>query len=243
MFNFVKFGCLSFVVCCLFSGCAVSQRTVQSPGNGCALSFETGGFIERYPWIRTEIRTFLAQEEVRSALGFDPLDYDQPILIHILEHRLSDRADLDVFGRTVNEYVSVSGHIFVGSGSQSLPGPALAGGPLCQKRAEMLSALTARPSLLILYRNLLVAHEVAHVAEWYALMQTGENVRLTGHGITNRVEVKILTHLYRSGKTDPETYVRMLHFYKKYLNEENQPSAEIHAFLAHNLIDPVFVSR
>jgi len=237
-----RLGWMAVLFLLFFSGCAVKNRIQVQDELKTTLSFGTDGIIAIQPWISSEIRYFLGQEEVRSVLGFDPLHSAHPILIQILEHRLTHRHDMMVFGLTVNEKVSISSHIFVEPRIEKIPEPSVTQGWLWKKRISMLRELWHNPRLLRLYRGMLVAHEVAHVGEWYVMVHRGSRVCFTGHGVTNRVEIKILTRLYLSGKIDPEIYAGMLHFYMKYLNNEGQSEDDVKAYLTRNLILPFWVA-
>lgn len=200
----------------------------------------TAARLDQKPWIAAEIRAFLSRPAVVAALGFDPLRYENPITIRILEERLGERDALKLFGRTDNAQISIKGYLFPEAGQagedetdvipinpkvrfdrQVHPHP--------QRRA-MLTQLLADPELLALYRNLLVAHEVAHVGEWYALEKRKAVVRYTGHGISNRVEMRILARLLAVGEVDRDLFRRTLNFYVQYLNNEAEPPASIAAF-------------
>lgn len=228
------YGWFPVLIVGIIWGCAAGHPPAPKPNALSALSFHSGGFIERHPWIKKEIRSFLGQKEVRTALGFDPLAHEHPILIRILEHRLARQHNLQVFGVTVNEQVSLSGHVFLFAGHHPLDPAELEEkpGPLYRKRIAMLSELRRHPKMLKLYRGLLVAHEVAHVGEWYTLLVEDRYVTLTGHGIADRVEIKILNALFRSGKIDRKTYRWMFRFYQRYLNDGIRPKPPIHTSAA-----------
>ena len=214
------------------AGCTALPRSTSN------LRIYTPTPIKKTPWIEHEIRAFLGLAPVREALGFDPLNHESPITIKILEERLNERDALKLFGRTDNAQVSIKGYLFpeddgvtVGDTIQVNPKVRVDRqvNPHPQRRA-MLDQLLADPELLALYRNLLVAHEVAHVGEWYALRERGEVVQYTGHGISNRVEMRILGGLLAAGYIDGPLFSRTLNFYVHFLNNENEAPESIAAY-------------
>lgn len=213
-------------------GCA----QLNTPASG--LRIYTPIRLRETPWIEREIRAFLGLSPVRKALGFDPLTYNDPIAIHILEERLNERDALRLFGRTDNAQVSIKGYLFPGTAATD-DGDILPVNPKVRfdrrvdphpQRRAMLAQLLADPDLLALYRNLLVAHEVAHVGEWYILKKQGKVVRYTGHGISNRVEMRILAGLLEVGYIDEALFGHTLAFYVQYLNNEAEAPESIAAF-------------
>jgi hypothetical protein len=220
-------------------------------GAGCAgftdpptgVRIYTPARLAQSPWIENEIRAFLGKAEVREALGFDPLRHESPITIRILEERLGERDAFKLFGRTDNARVSIKSYLFPEIAADD-DGDVLQLNPKVRfdrrvdphpQRRAMLTQLLADPDLMVLYRNLLVAHEVAHVGEWYALKQRGEVVQYTGHGISNRVEIRILGKLLGSGHIDAALFSRTLAFYVRYLNNEGEPPEAISAFAKTHL--------
>lgn len=193
--------------------------------------------LKSTPWIEREIRAFLGLPPVQVALGFDPLNHENPITINILEERLNERDALRLFGRTDNARVTIKGYLFPDAAATD-DGDILSVNPKVRfdrrvdphpQRREMLAQLLADPDLLALYRNLLVAHEVAHVGEWYALKKQGKVARYTGHGISNRVEMRILAGLLEAGYIGEALFSRTLAFYVHYLNNEAEPPETIAA--------------
>jgi hypothetical protein len=71
--------------------------------------------------------------------------------------------------------------------------------------------------------------------EWYTLKQRGEVVQYTGHGITNRAEMRILADLLKAGYIHAELFKRTLAFYVHYLNNEAEAPEAIAAFAGHQL--------
>lgn len=223
----------------LFSGGCSSLQ--QSTSN---LRIYTPIPLKKTPWIEREIRAFLSLEPVREALGFDPLNHESPITIKVLEERLNERDALKLFGRTDNAQVSIKGYLFPGDDGVTV-GDTIRVNPKVRvdrkvsphpQRRAMLDRLLADAELLSLYRNLLVAHEVAHVGEWYALRKRGEVVQYTGHGISNRVEMRILAGLMAAGYIDEPLFSRTLAFYVQFLNNEGETPEKIAAYINDQLV-------
>lgn len=184
--------------------------------------------LRAHPWIEDEVRQFLGQQEVRDGLGFDPLSYQTPFTVTLLEQRLSDRGIFRMFGRTANQDVFIQARLFV---NPAFPGTDAEGAhaldPDTARKAHMLRILAADSEMLVLYRNLLICHEVAHVGEWYALSQRGVLVRYTGHGVSDRAEIRILTRLLQAGKVRPAVFTKLFLFYATFMNQEAESEADV----------------
>jgi hypothetical protein len=212
----------------LLTGCAGSRHPQPSLEPPAGIEFKTSRLLEQHPWIKDEIRQFLDQEEVRAGLGFDPLSYETPFTLTLLEQRLTDQGIIRMFGTAANQNVYVRAGLFR---------PATAGNgdtvayletdPDAVRKQRMLRVLSADPNMLALYRNLLICHEIAHVGEWYALTRRGEVVHYTGHGIRDRAEMRILTRLLHAGKVRPEAYAKLFLFYATFMNQDAEPEDDV----------------
>ncbi len=219
-------GCIAILIS--LTGCAASHRPQPSPESPAGIEFKASRLLEQHPWIKDEIRQFLDQEEVRAGLGFDPLSYETPFTLTLLEQRLTDQGIIRLFGTAANQNVYVRAGLFR---------PATAGDgdtvsflemdPDAVRKQRMLRVLSADPDMLALYRNLLICHEIAHVGEWYALTRRGEVVHYTGHGIRDRAEMRILTRLLHAGKVRPEAYAKLFLFYATFMNQDAEPEDDI----------------
>jgi hypothetical protein len=205
----------------LLTGCAVSHHPQPSLGPPAGIEFKTSRLLEQRPWIKDEIRQFLDQEEVRAGLGFDPLSYETPFTLTLLEQRLTEQGIIRMFGTAANQNVYVRAGLFrpVATGDEGTLA-FLETDPDTVRKQRMLRVLSADPDMLVLYRNLLICHEIAHVGEWYALTRRGEVVHYTGHGIRNRAEMRILTRLLHAGKVRPEAYAKLFLFYATFMNQD-----------------------
>lgn len=101
-----------------------------------------------------------------------------------------------------------------------------AGGGIRLSREDKINlieykTLTDNYSSLKVYLNLIVIHELAHIGE------AGTIVRLTGHGVTDRIETKILSILYASKKISKETFSQIFSFLENYRNISNEPKEKI----------------
>ena len=221
---------LTAVLAMLFvsAGCAASGGTARPVAPPIGMVDDDNQRIELHPWIKNEIRQFLGQNEVRDTLGFDPLSYETPFTVTLLEQRLSDRGIFRMFGRTANQDVFVQARLFMDPGTpETNSDTAQTLDPDTARKMNMLRILTADPEMLVLYRNLLICHEVAHVGEWYALTQRGALVRYTGHGISNRAEIRILTRLLQTGKVRPAVFTKLFLFYATFMNQEAEPEEDL----------------
>jgi hypothetical protein len=72
--------------------------------------------------------------------------------------------------------------------------------------------------------------------EWYALKQRGELIQYTGHGITNRAEMRILAGLLKAGYIHAALSERTLAFHVHHLNNEAEAPEGIAAFTGHQLV-------
>ena len=198
------------------------------------LDFKLTPFIYQNPWVKHEIINFLDQQEVRDALGFDPLNYKKPITLEITEHNKKvikgeDKDRIIGAGKTY-KYIWINAHLF----SNQDPEPYLISQGFekenYQEFLDMLTELRQDSEMLELYRGLTIVHEIAHrrLIDSYS---EGKEIVLTDHGFTNRIEIKVLTNLYKSGKVDLEMSEKIIHFFEKYLNNEQQPQHEIDKYL------------
>ena len=210
------------------AGCAASGRTVGPVALPIGMVVNENQRTEVQPWIKDEIRQFLGQDEVQDALGFDPLSYESPFTVTLLEQRLSDRGIFRMFGRAANQDVFIQARLFVNPGRPEAGSDAAQTlDPDTARKVTMLRILAADPAMLVLYRNLLICHEVAHVGEWYALTQRGALVHYTGHGISNRAEIRILTRLLQAGKVRPAVFTKLFLFYATFMNQEAEPEEDL----------------
>ncbi|GEM_PF-3469609 len=210
----------------VLSGCAVSPAPPASLDTPPGLVIHANGLLERHPWIEHEIRQFLDQEEVRAGLGFDPLSYENPFTLTLLEQRLNDKGIIRMFGTTTNRHVYVRAGLFAGTPSaRNDMDPAM--DPDALRNQRMCRMLAADPEMLALYRNLLICHEIAHVGEWYALRQRQAVATYTGHGISNRAEIRILTRLLHAGKVRPAVYDKLFLFYATFMNQDAESQDDI----------------
>lgn len=213
----------------VLSGCAVSPEPPAPLDAPPGLVIHAGGLLERHPWIEHEIRQFLDQEEVRAGLGFDPLSYENPFTLTLLEQRLSDTGIIRMFGTTANRHVYVRAGLFADTPSaRNDIDPAM--DPDTVRNHRMCRMLAADPEMLALYRNLLICHEIAHVGEWYALRQRQAVVTYTGHGISNRAEIRILTRLLHAGKVRPAVYGKLFLFYATFMNQDAESEDDINRY-------------
>jgi hypothetical protein len=210
------------------AGCAASGRTARAVPPPIGMVDGQNQAFRAHRWIEDEIRQFLGQDEVREGLGFDPLSYETPFTVTLLEQRLSDRGIFRMFGRAANQDVFIQARLFVNPASpETGPDPALPLDPDTARKANMLRILAADSEMRVLYRNLLICHEVAHVGEWYALSQRGALVRYTGHGVSNRAEIRILTRLLQAGKVRPAVFTKLFLFYATFMNQEAEPEEDL----------------
>jgi hypothetical protein len=225
----VLFPILSaMVVLYALVGCAASGRTDRAVPPPIGMVDGQNQPFRAHRWIEEEIRQFLGQDEVRDGLGFDPLSYETPFTVTLLEQRLSDRGIFRMFGRAANQDVFIQARLFVNPASpETGPDAALALDPDTARKANMLRILAADSDMRVLYRNLLICHEVAHVGEWYALTQRGALVRYTGHGVSNRAEIRILTRLLQAGKVRPAVFTKLFLFYATFMNQEAEPEGDL----------------
>lgn len=220
-------------------GCAAA--TVPSPQTEAAvgLTVRQTPILRAHPWIEAEIREFLGQAEVRAVLGFDPLAYEMPFTVSLLEQRLSERGIFRMFGTSANQDVYIHGRLYTDGTVAHEDGHFGADGdPLAARKQRMLQILAVDPDLLTLYRNLLICHEVAHVGEWYALERRGAVVTYTGHGISDRVEVRILTRMLHAGKVRPEVYAKLFLFYATFMNQDAEPFEAVARYY-HQAMAPI----
>ncbi len=220
--------CGGIAILLSLTGCAASGHPQPSLGPPAGIEFKTSRLLEQHPWIKDEIREFLDQEEVQAGLGFDPLSYETPFTLTLLEQRLTDQGIIRMFGTAANQNVYVRAGLFrpvtAGDGGTVA---FLETDPDTVRKQRMLRVLSADPDMLALYRNLLICHEIAHVGEWYALNQRGEVVHYTGHGIRNRAEMRILTRLLHAGKVRPEAYAKLFLFYATFMNQDAESQDDI----------------
>ena len=212
----------------LLTGCAAAHYPQPSPEPPAGIEFKTSRLLQEHPWVKDEIRQFLDQEEVRAGLGFDPLSYETPFTLTLLEQRLTDQGIIRMFGTASNQNVYVRAGLFrpVTAGDGGTVG-LLETDPDTVRKQRMLRVLSADPDMLALYRNLLICHEIAHVGEWYALTRRGEVVHYTGHGIRDRAEMRILTRLLHAGKVRPEAYSKLFLFYATFMNQDAESQDDI----------------
>lgn len=211
----------------LMAGCAVLNHPPSAAQASSGMTVNKTRLLLANPWIEIEIREFLGQPEVRDVLGFDPLSYETPFTLNLLEQRISKQGILRLFGATVNQNVYIHSRLFIDDASAGRPERGYDQNANAALRAFMLDRLSADPQVKVLYRNLLICHEVAHVAEWYALSQRQAVVRYTGHGISDRVEIRILTRLLQTGKIRPEVYAEVFLFYATFMNQDAEPEADV----------------
>ena len=203
----------------------MAPRTAP-PNPPAGMVIHSGGLMDQHPWIEHEIRQFLDQEEVRAGLGFDPLSYENPFTLTLLEQRLNDKGIIRMFGTTANRHVYVRAGLFAGTPSaRNDIGPAM--DPDTVRNHRMCRMLADDPEMLALYRNLLICHEVAHVGEWYALRERQAVVTYTGHGVRNRAEIRILTRLLHAGKVRPAVYAKLFLFYATFMNQDAESQEDI----------------
>lgn len=206
-----------------------------------SLQFKPTPFIQQNPWVKDEITDFLNQQEVRDALGFDPLNY-KPMILEVKEG-VSDHpekkygpkyarlVDPTSFGIQYDELTWINAYFF----SNKDPEPYLITQELrrtlgkelkkedYQEYLDKLTELREDPEMLKLYRGLGVAHEIAHIRTYYSYDEGNPLINLTDHGFTNRMEIKILTNLYKSGKVELEMCEKIINFFEKYLNINDNP--------------------
>ncbi len=202
-----------------------------------SLYFKSTTFIQQHPEVRKEITDFLSQQEVKDALSFDPFNYNQPITLDIGEENKKGEKPTN-FGYTYYGLSWINAYYF----SYKDPTPYLKSQRLkrllgkelkkedYQKYLDMLTELRKDPEMLKLYRGISLSHEIAHIRERYSLFEDSL-ITLTDHGFTNRIEIKVLTNLYKSSKVDLEMSEKIIHFFEKYLNNEQQPQHEIDKYL------------
>jgi hypothetical protein len=218
-------GCIAILLS--LSGCAMhhQRQPLESP---TGIVFKKSHLLEQHPWIEREIRQFLDQEEVRVALGFDPLSYENAFTLTLLEQRLTETGIIRLFGTAANQDVYIRAGLFRPITAGDVDGNSrLETDPDTARKQRMLRVLSTDPDMLALYRNLLICHEIAHVGEWYALTQRREVVHYTGHGIRNRAEMRILTRLLRAGKVRPEVYSKLFLFYVTFMNQDAEAEEDI----------------
>ncbi len=191
------------------------------------LTFETTDFIEASPWARREVEAFLGLPEVREALGFDPLAFRQIIV------ELKPYDPEKGFGSQCRERILINAVLYSPAANEPAPD---------SLRSRMLRELGRDREMLVLYRNLLVTHELAHLGEWY-FGREGSPVTLTRHDVTRRMEIKVLANLYRSGRVSQAMCRQIVDFFQRHMNMEGQTDEEIRACLARDFdIAPALAS-
>ena len=219
-------------------GCALPS--LKKTDTRSRFTFTRTKFIAHNPWVRDEVSSFLAREEVRSALGFDPLHFDKPLIIHI-----SDDMFPQSLGQEINEKVIIDGHLF--SDRIYIDGLVIRARSTVRYGEEicMLRELRNDQAVLKLFRNLVVAHEVAHVREYYAYGED-THLTLTGHNVTDRIETNILTRLYHGGAITRDLCRRVFRIITKYRNNNGESIASIERYYRSDLMMypmPVFAFR
>lgn len=215
------------LVVLLLTGCVAFDHPSAAALAPSGMAVKKTHFLLANPWIEAEIRQFLGQPEVRDVFGFDPLSYENSFTVTLLEQRMSEQGIFRLFGMTANRDVYIQSRLFKDNGSAGRQTGGNGQDADAAHRASMLEFLAADPKMQILYRNLLICHEVAHVVEWYALSQRREMTRYTGHGISDRIEIRILTRLLQTGKVRPEVYSKLFLFYVTFLNQDAEPIADV----------------
>lgn len=242
-------GRLAFLACGLaalvaLAGCAASGRNARSDPPPAGMVIRESRLLRDHPWIKDEIRQFLSQKEVQDGLGFDPLAYENPFTLSLLEQRLSDRGILRMFGTAVNQDVFIRARLFVNPAAprdDDDAGQTL--DPDTARKANMLNILAADGEMLTLYRNLLICHEVAHVGEWHALARRGALVHYTGHGISDRAEIRILIRLLQAGKVPPAVFAKLFLFYATFMNQDAESEEDLARTYRQALESPGVLAR
>ena len=92
-----------------------------------------------------------------------------------------------------------------------------------QRDLEGFRKISANPLALKLFRNLKVVHEIGHSLP-------NSPSRLDDHGVTNWVEVMVLSELYRKGKIDRGTFEYVFDFIAEYQNVGGESVEVVQAY-------------
>jgi len=192
----------------------ILYENLQKNPNINLLSFKPTDFVRKHSWVKDEILSFLSQEEVKKELRFDLLNYNNTLNLSVQEGSI-----LIGYGTAYNDGTAwINDYLF----SNKDPEVDLIRDGVnkekYQRDLDKLRELREDKEMLKLYRGLLSTHEIAHIVEFYSARE-GSPITLTGHGVNDRIEVKILNNLYNSGEIDNNMYNKVIDFLEKYSNQ------------------------
>jgi len=200
---------------------------------GCTgLIFRQTTFIQENSWVKEEIISFISKDEIRRILGYNPLNSGKKIQLSIFESSI-----LGGFGRTYSDdgTIEIDAHLFSKNDPRKYVEEQ---GMEYDENKEIFKLfdvlVKSDEKILRLYRDLLVVHELSHAGERFSLI--GEE-KETKHGVTTRIEIKILTELLLAGEIDKETYEFLFDIYKKYMNDDKEDENVIEEYRSQVLIN------
>ncbi len=200
---------LSAVILGLVVGCASAQPS---------LKFVDTSLIQKNPEIKLELTNFLETDIVTEELGFDPLYAKFPVVLDISEYSV-----IRGYGNTYTDgTASLNGFLFSGRNPRKYLQERGINPEPYDSFFVAHQELCSNPKALELYRKLTAVHEVAHIAE-----QHGFVAELTGHGVTDRIETRILTRMYREGSVSGEQFEFIYGFLEKHRNNAREDPEKI----------------
>jgi len=190
------------------------------------LDFADNDFLKERPWIETELNEFLKQQEASEILGFDLSDQKHKIKIAMAESSVG----LGLGTTFPNGDILINGFLFSdGDPRAYLLKDGFSEQDLKQKifaqNLELIEHLRAKPALLKLYRDLTVAHEISHAGH-----KLGYAKEETGHGVTDRTEIRLATALLKSGKITPEAWEELFSLFSERINSAGETPDEIEKY-------------
>lgn len=206
----------------------------------------SGEFLEHHPAVIEEMNNCARLPEVPEVLSYDPLKNDSPITLHISEAgytgidsgRTMDGTNAWIDGWMYHPQLPAYSHFLEESifNAGPLPGETkLQFHQRVEEKARHLyearSTLLNDKELAFWYRCGVIVHELSHLK---AKQQAGYREHETGHGITDRVEVRLFTLLYHHGKISPHLWQRLFTFHTTFSNDSREDWKNI--FRYHNRV-------
>jgi len=213
--NFLKMAGTAGVATALFGiarpAKAMSRLYEDNREKKSATSIEwyENDLMEKNKWIKSEVISFLDQEEVEKTLGFNPVNSEIKSNLRIEEASIANNN-----GYTKDTSIFINGFLF----SEGDPKKYLLNHcftekdlekPHFKKAFKFYNKIIGDKEVLKLYRNLLIVHEYSHVGEFYG---QGE----AGHEMATRKEIQLLKRLLQSKKINKELFEKMFSIYTDY---------------------------
>src|SRR3989338_11625418 len=214
-----------------------------------SLRFAPTKIFEENLWIEDEIRQFLSQRDVLDVLGRDPQNYDRQINVIISDssitmgHGLTNDVNIDLNGvMYLPKHYSkkeIAQAVHEQYSKDYRQNYADEFNHVVDLRTEELYrsnlVLVEDLEFARIYRNLLVAHELSHAFANTEIIYDKDgkvinNYAETGHGVTNRTEIKIATNLYKSGKISKEMWGKIFDYHLKYKNNDKESDKQVLAY-------------